>query len=60
MEIKLNSSYSCITTKLEGISEGHRPPDPRGSPGISPKSGDGVGTGTDFENLRGQGGDGES
>ena len=41
-------------------SEGHRPPDPRGSPGISPKSGDGVGTGTGFENLRGRGGDGES
>ena len=42
------------------ISEGTRPPDPWGSPGISPKSGDGVGTGTGFENLRGRGGDGES
>ena len=42
------------------ISEGQPPPEPRGSPGISPKIGDGVGTGTGFENLRGRGGDGES
>ena len=37
--------FSPVETTLLLTSEGTHPPDPLGSPGISPKSEDGVGTG---------------